>query len=873
MTVTWGIHNDRIPAAELVSGGFVSIGWDELGDLREIGDDQSALKDALRESERDAKSGAIPQWAGILRRFAFEMVEGDVVIAPSKQGPVFNIGRVTGPYEYHGDLSEHRHRRPVEWLLVDVPRTVFTEGAVKEMSAMMTLFKVTTHEAEFQRAIQNGIPNPSSSPEERRRVRHGLFQRTALEVLRDRGPLQRGEVVREVLQRVDLTDHELSRTAKGVPRYEVSIGWGSVDMVAAGWIEKTPQGWMLLSRGRQILDSSTAADDLSKISNAAYKEVQEAKRDKTGRYKTARYPLIDEAVKLLGEGQWTTYSDIAAVVGSNPPSVGEYLLNESLQIEGRHRVVPVGQPQYRSQDRDALKAEGVDFDERGMPDPLKQVTAGDLRESMELLGLLPSVPRRAWLVRGSNVGGQDRVRGWLDDGEVSLPMDRLRSVDFGVTRDELKLLLDEDYAHASYDARVDKVDDAHAFLTRMQEGHLVVAVDRDRFYIGTILETARQRPTSTGGSELVRDVEWADPDGLSVGSLPSSLSTRLKVQREVVDLTQQIEVLEGLLQAEEENTLPPVVERVTLRDASADLARMLHVPQEWLQEAIDLLNDRPQLIFYGPPGTGKTFLAQAIAKHVAGDNVRLVQFHPAYSYEDFFEGYRPQEGGGFQLRPGPLRKVVSQAKEHPQDAFVLIIDEINRGNLAKVFGELYFLLEYRMENVELLYTDEEFNLPENVFIIGTMNTADRSIALVDSAMRRRFSFLPLHPSEEPTSGILRSWLAAQGLPPRTADLLDELNRRIEDQDFKIGPSYFMRSAVHRPGGLERTWRTSILPLLEEHHVGELDTNGVRSRYGLDVVSRAVDASPERSAEVVSSGLTSQPVDDQGSVLGAKPPAE
>ena len=121
-----------------------------------------------------------------------------------------------------------------------------------------------------------------------------------------------------------------------------------------------------------------------------------------------------------------------------------------------------------------------------------------------------------------------------------------------------------------------------------------------------------------------------------------------------------------------------------------------------------------------------------------------------------------------------------------------------------------------------------------------MNTADRSIALVDAAMRRRFSFLPLHPSEEPTNRILRSWLSAEGRPRRVADLLDELNRRIDDPDFKIGPSYFMRSAVHREGGLERTWRTSILPLLEEHHFGEMDARAVRTRYGLEAVSAAVD---------------------------------
>lgn len=873
MTVTWGLHNDRIPAAELVSGGFVSIGWDAIGDIREIGDDQTALKAALVESDREAKPGAIPVWAGVLRRFAFEMAEGDLVIAPSKQRPAFNIGRVAGPYEFHTEHPEHRHRRPVEWIVLDAPRTAFTQGALYELGSAMTLFKVTKHVDEFLRVIENGVPATAVVPDGRSRVRQGLLQRTALEVLRDRGTTPRNEVVKDVAARIELTDYELTKTAKGLPRFEVSIAWGSVDMVAAGWIAKIKRGWTLTRDGREVLEHSSDTDDLAKISNAAYKESRAAQRAQAGKYKTDRYPLIDEAVKLLDEGQWTTYSDIAAVVGSNPPSVGDYLLNDSLRIDGRHRVVPVGQPPYRSPDRSALEAEGVAFDERGMPDPLKQITVEDLRESMDLLGLLPAVPRRAWLVRGSNVAGQDLVPGWLEDGEVGLLMARLRPVQFGISRDELRPIVDEDFAHASYDVKVERVDDAHAFLTRMQEGHLVVTVDGGRLYVGTLLEASRQRPAVSGGSELVRDVEWADPLGIAVEDLPSALFTRIKVQRDIVDLTQQIELLEELLNAEAEKTPPPVVEPVTLRDATAKLASDLHVSQSWLQESIDLLNDRPQLIFYGPPGTGKTYLAQAIAKHVAGENVRLVQFHPAYSYEDFFEGYRPQEGGGFQLKPGPLRKVVSQAKENPQDAFVLIIDEINRGNLAKVFGELYFLLEYRTENVELLYADEEFNLPENVYIIGTMNTADRSIALVDAAMRRRFSFLPLHPSEEPTNGILRSWLSAQGLPRHTADLLDELNRRIEDPDFKIGPSYLMRSVVHREAGLERTWRTSILPLLEEHHFGELDAAGVRSRYGLAAIDAAVSVAIPRDGGADEDGPSPQDGDEPEGPAGATPRAD
>ena len=453
-------------------------------------------------------------------------------------------------------------------------------------------------------------------------------------------------------------------------------------------------------------------------------------------------------------------------------------------------------------------------------------------------------PARAWLVRGNNVNGHDLVPIWLERGTVSLAASKLREVHEGVSREELKPVVDADYDHTSYAAKAEKLDEFHAFLSKMQLGDLVATLSQGRIFLGTIVGPASYYASSDERSNLRREVEWiGSTGGYNYDNIPD-LKSRLQVQRDVLDLTQQRETLQALIEGNSSGPdVPVVVEDVVLRDASAELAESLHVTQDWLQLCVDLLNDRPQLIFYGPPGTGKTFIAQHLAEHVAGDNIRLVQFHPAYSYEDFFEGFRPVATGGFELRPGPMRKIVDQALDNPTVPHVLIIDEINRGNLAKVFGELYFLLEYRDKNVDLLYGSDDntgFTLPRNVYIIGTMNTADRSIALVDTAMRRRFAFLALHPSEPPTKGVLRSWLKVEGYPTRVADLLEELNARIEDDDFKIGPSYFMRSAVHDEGGLERTWNTSILPLLEEHHYGELTSAQVEARYGLPAIASRVD---------------------------------
>lgn len=276
------------------------------------------------------------------------------------------------------------------------------------------------------------------------------------------------------------------------------------------------------------------------------------------------------------------------------------------------------------------------------------------------------------------------------------------------------------------------------------------------------------------------------------------------------------------------------------------------MPELWLQETLDLVERRKQVILYGPPGTGKTFLAQALSKHVTDGTdgeTTIVQFHPTYSYEDFFEGFRPvanDDSGNlaFTLRKGPLRRLADAAAANPEANYFLVIDEINRGNIAKVFGELYFLLEYRDSEISLLYSDEPFTLPSNIFVIGTMNTADRSIAMLDAAMRRRFAFVELHPEREPVQDVLSRWVVTQGLQDDRADLLTRLNAQIQDHDAKVGPSFLMRDLAGT--GLQDVWRYEILPLLAEHHYGE----GVdlEARYGLTTLRRQATPSVSDGAE-------------------------
>lgn len=180
------------------------------------------------------------------------------------------------------------------------------------------------------------------------------------------------------------------------------------------------------------------------------------------------------------------------------------------------------------------------------------------------------------------------------------------------------------------------------------------------------------------------------------------------------------------------------------------------ISEQQFFQTVTLLKRKKNIILQGPPGVGKTFIARKLAyqimQEVKDANIEMVQFHQSYSYEDFIQGLRPTQQGSFDLKDGIFFSFCRRALAHPDKPFFFIIDEINRGNLGKIFGELMMLIEAdkRAEKfaLKLTYAEDEedrFYVPENLYIIGTMNTADRSLAIVDYALRRRFAFINLQP--------------------------------------------------------------------------------------------------------------------------------
>jgi len=324
---------------------------------------------------------------------------------------------------------------------------------------------------------------------------------------------------------------------------------------------------------------------------------------------------------------------------------------------------------------------------------------------------------------------------------------------------------------------------------------------------------------STISDQHTVPVKWRESQLVDAKTLPEELYRQLTRVQTIIELDEksaQVILERAFLDEDGSKEGKGAFPGIDIRE----LCQKTGLEAEFFVRIKRRLNEKKQIIFSGPPGTGKTFVADLFAQWVrSGKGETLpVQFHPSYSYEDFIEGFRPSEtGGGFVAKDGCFKEFCLRASRSPLESYFVIIDEINRGNLAQIFGEALTLLEYRDKDMVLPYSKKTFNIPSNVYIIGTMNTADRSIALMDFALRRRFDFVTFNPEE----GVLLNHLERSGCVldvRQVADFLYSLNQIVSakmGEQYQIGHSYLMRDNLDLEK-LRDIWDYSLMPLLEEY---------------------------------------------------------
>lgn len=364
------------------------------------------------------------------------------------------------------------------------------------------------------------------------------------------------------------------------------------------------------------------------------------------------------------------------------------------------------------------------------------------------------------------------------------------------------------------------------FANEMKPGDVVFVKKGMHRIIGRGIVTSNYifDDSRTDEYKNIRKMNWTDK-----GEWEHPGQAVMKTLTDITSYTDYVEKLNALF-ADETVEGPEEIEIHYPVYTANDFLNEVYMSETNYQLLVNLLKNKKNIIMQGAPGVGKTFAAKRLAYSMIGvkdpNRVMMVQFHQSYSYEDFIEGFRPA-ATGFELKKGPFYNFCKKAEDDLENDYYFIIDEINRGNLSKIFGELFMLVENdkRGISLQLLYSGDKFSVPENVYIIGMMNTADRSLAMLDYALRRRFAFFEFSPAFQ-TNGFRKYRQEKNNKKfDNLINAVEKLNAAIENDEtlgrgFRIGHSYFCTDKVIDDMWLNSVITYEIVPLLNEYWFDE-----------------------------------------------------
>lgn len=446
------------------------------------------------------------------------------------------------------------------------------------------------------------------------------------------------------------------------------------------------------------------------------------------------------------------------------------------------------------------------------------------KESSDTALTVDDTAVRYWLYAAGD--GSVNWENDYDEGIMAIGWDDMGDLMQYSSKEEMRAKMREVYGGAS--SYKNQVHATWQFANDIKPGDIIFVKKGRKEIIGRgvvegeyVYDPTREHYRNTRTVRWTNKGLWEHPEQLAMKTL-----TDVTPYTDFVKKTQSLfdgESTDVAIQDEdeEERTYDPYTADDFLHDVFMDEDRYNTLKA--------LLLTKKNVILQGAPGVGKTFAAKRLAYSIMGEKdtnrVKMVQFHQSYSYEDFIMGFRPTETG-FELKKGVFYEFCRKAAEDDRPYF-FIIDEINRGNLSKIFGELFMLIESDKRGVELqlLYADEQFSIPSNVYIIGMMNTADRSLAMLDYALRRRFAFFEMTPAFN-SSGF-RAYRAKINNPKfdRLIATVEQLNDVIANDDslgegFCIGHSYFCTNATVTGDWMKSVVEFELIPLLKEYWFDE-----------------------------------------------------
>ena len=833
---------------------IIAIGW-EIGDLS--GKTPNEIKDIMAEKYPDATKASLSMNAGQVTHFVCDFEIDDWIISYNPHTRRYLVGRITSDYYYSSQLAEkynrnnefYPHFRDVKWL-GEANREDLSDSSVKQLNAIMTVFSLSD-------STKNNILYSINLNEFKWTDFYMEFADKLLEYKNNRSELI--NKLQKVFNNLDLKFPTLENDADGNVIVPLDIDPFTVfalfnkGISAENRINITHQIKNEFSLKSESPLTFTGIAVVNNLSAVFYR----FQNDNRGEHD------IDNL--------WELFICALEFSKDNNPYNRENFINSFdivlsqnytkwKIIQALNWIRPFDFINMDRNTRELLSTDEIFSEEfKEMIKSLKTPPGGEqylkiceeVKSGLNKSGKYKSFPELSYnayrlnrdkYAGGSNDGIGDgdvkTVKYWLispgrdavwwdefyENGEIGIGFDGTGDLSQYENKEELRIKFQEMFNDNS--THKNNVHACWQFVHDMQIGDVVFAKNGNSEIIGRGIVEGDYEYNPDGNYHKLRKVKWTDK-----GNWKSKNKLPTKTLTDITNYTEFVNDIKQLFVSENDDD---EIEEVKYTEYNReDFLEEVFIDENDYSTLEQLLLNKKNLIVQGAPGVGKTFMAKRLAYSIMGvkdyNRVRMVQFHQSYSYEDFVMGYRPTEDG-FKLREGSFYHFCKLAEEDEENDYFFIIDEINRGNLSKIFGELFMLIEAdkrgEKNKIQLLYSDEYFYIPRNVYIIGLMNTADRSLAMIDYALRRRFAFFDLKPGFD-SDGFKEYQNELENSKfDNLINVMIELNQKIKDDEslgegFRIGHSYLCNiKSEDVDKKLRYIVEYEIIPLLKEYWFDE-----------------------------------------------------